>query len=438
MQRAAKTTEGTRVTTHREQSRGRPGKELDPGASLLSALGAKLRELRKARRLTLMRLSEMTGYSWQHLGAVERGDVTPSESVINSCDSALGTGGLLCGMLPGVIREQAHVRHSNEAARRAGCAGSELLADWGRLLACSNKVSTITSAVVDDVEAITAHQRHLYHELTSAQMLASVDGHLGVLLSLLGTPCTESLRRRVASAAGEAAGFSAWIWYDLGDHYKMTHRYATAAHALAEAHNLGLRAYVVAYQALTADAAGRTDDAIRHAATALDMACRTVSAVTMSWFHSVHATTLARAGKGKEARVELGHAHDAMDLAGEARDEWMYLFDRQRLLGYQGACLLTLGDPLGAVQAFEEALDGVPPACVRRRAEISVDLAEALARRGETEEAVRIAREAASVLIQRGSVSGVGRVKQFRDRMAADGHATAVRDLDEFVRSWKG
>ena len=160
----------------------------------------------------------------------------------------------------------------------------------------------------------------------------------------------------------------------------MTHRYATAAHALAEAHNLGLRAYVVAYQALTADAAGRTDDAIRHAATALDMACRTVSAVTMSWFHSVHATTLARAGNGKEARVELGHAHDAMDLAGEARDEWMYLFDRQRLLGYQGACLLT----------------------------------------------------------QRGSVSGVGRVKQFRDRMAADGHATAVRDLDEFVRSWKG
>lgn len=96
---------------------------------------------------------------------------------------------LLCGMLPGVIREQAHVRHSNEAARRAGYAGSELLADWGRLVACSNKVSTITSAVVDDVEVITAHQRHLYHELTSAQMLASVDGHLGVLLSLLGAPC---------------------------------------------------------------------------------------------------------------------------------------------------------------------------------------------------------------------------------------------------------
>jgi hypothetical protein len=32
--------------------------------------------------LTLQNLAELTGYSWQHLGAVERGQVVPSENLI--------------------------------------------------------------------------------------------------------------------------------------------------------------------------------------------------------------------------------------------------------------------------------------------------------------------------------------------------------------------
>ena len=68
------------MTTERKRGPGRPAKDLDPGMSLLAALGARMRELRKARSLTLMELGELTGYSWQHLGAVERGTVAPPRS----------------------------------------------------------------------------------------------------------------------------------------------------------------------------------------------------------------------------------------------------------------------------------------------------------------------------------------------------------------------
>ncbi|MEV7007271.1 helix-turn-helix domain-containing protein [Streptosporangium sp. NPDC051022] len=435
-QRPAKTTGGVRMATERKGKPGRPVKVLDPQASLLAALGAKLRELRKARELTLMELGELTGYSWQHLGAVERGSVAPSESVIVACDTALGAGGALNGLLPAVIREQAHLRHSGEAARRSGEA-QELDVDWGRLSACGTHASTPTPAVLDDIEAITTHQRRLYHELTSAQMLVPVDGHLGLLLSVLRAPVPDRLRRRVASAAGEAAGFSAWIWFDLGDHFKMGRRYGIALDALAEAGDAGLRSYVSAYRAVTADAAGRAGEAVRHASAALDVAGRSVTGVTAAWFHAVNATAHAHAGDGRTALAELGRAHTTLERAGEERDEWMYDFDHERLLGYEGNCLLELGRHSEAARSFERAFGGVPATCVRRRAEIGVDLAQALLGQGETAEAVRLAQESIAVFARRGSTSGMSRVRRLRDHMVGHGHTVAARELDDFVRTWK-
>jgi transcriptional regulator with XRE-family HTH domain len=427
------------VTTGRKKGRGRPAKALDPGSSLLAALGAKMRELRKAREMTLMRLGEATGYSWQHLGAVERGSVAPSESVVSACDRVLGAGGVLIAMLPGVIREQAHLRHAGDAVRRNGVGrDGDQDVEWGRLAACAARSSSVTSAVVDDIEAITAHQRRLYHELTSAQMLVPVDGHLGLLLSLVAVPAPGRLRQRIASAAGEAAGFAAWIWFDLGDHFTMVQRYGTARETLVDAGDVGLRAYVAAYQAVTSDAVGRIDDAIGHAAMAVEMARRSVQPLTRSWLYAVHATVHARAGDSRTALAGLADAHDALERSDGGRDEWMYDFDYQRLLGYEGNCLLELGRLAEAARSFERALSGVPATCVRRRAEISLDLAQVLVRQGELGEAVRLAREAITVFLNRGSVAGVSHVRRLRECMVAQRHTTAVCDLDDFVRSWEG
>ncbi|MGH3766463.1 MAG: helix-turn-helix transcriptional regulator [Pseudonocardiaceae bacterium] len=97
---------------------GRPPKVTDPASSAAAALGAELRRLRIERALTLVQLGRLVGYSGQHLGAVERGTAVPSEVVMSACDAAVLANGRLVSMLPAVIREQARIRHQNEAARR--------------------------------------------------------------------------------------------------------------------------------------------------------------------------------------------------------------------------------------------------------------------------------------------------------------------------------
>ena len=58
-------------------------------ASSLSSLGAELRELRKARDLTLKQLSQLAGISLSHLSAIERGAVNPSIDVLNALADGL-------------------------------------------------------------------------------------------------------------------------------------------------------------------------------------------------------------------------------------------------------------------------------------------------------------------------------------------------------------
>ena len=99
---------------------GRPAKITDSASSAAAALGTELRRLRIDRGLTLAQLGRLVGYSWQHLGAIERGSAVPSEVVIAACDAAVLANGRLLSMLPAVIREQARVRHQHEAARRPG------------------------------------------------------------------------------------------------------------------------------------------------------------------------------------------------------------------------------------------------------------------------------------------------------------------------------
>ena len=58
-------------------------------ASSLSSLGAELRELRRARELTLKQLSAMAGLSLSHLSAIERGTANPSIDALGALSKAL-------------------------------------------------------------------------------------------------------------------------------------------------------------------------------------------------------------------------------------------------------------------------------------------------------------------------------------------------------------
>jgi tetratricopeptide (TPR) repeat protein len=381
-----------------------------------------------------MALGELTGYSWQHIGAIERGQVAPSEDLITACDRALAAGGQLVAMFPAVVREQASIRHRREAARREGTVREETDVDWARLTAAAHRPSAISMAVVEDLEQITDRQRMLYHELSSAEMLVLVEAHLSLLASLLRGSQPEPVRHRIASAAVEAAGFAAWLWFDLGDQFKMDALYEMTASLLQEAGNPALGCYVAGYRALAADATGLNRYAVDYTQEALGQSLRACSTLARSWLSAIGANVLAARGDGGLALELLGQARSQLDTSS-GKEDWMYDFDYSALAGYRGQCHLRLGQPREAIEAFTAGLAEIPDGCERRAAFLATGLAGAYLMGSELDTALAYANRALAVFARCGSVAGLRRVQAFRGQLLDAGYRREAESLDEQARA---
>jgi transcriptional regulator with XRE-family HTH domain len=423
-------------TSPRSNRPGRPAKSVDGSASALAQLGDRLRRLRQERGLTLMALGDQTGYSWQHLGAVERGQVAPSESVVCACDRALVAGGDLVALFPAVVTEQAAQRHEREAARHAVTPVPGPDVDWTRLGALATQRSPVSTGVMDELEQITDLQRRLYHELSSRQILVPVEAHLGLLLGLLEGRQPDTVRRRLAVAAGEAAGFAAWIWFDLGDLHKMSLLYRMAGDLLSDAGDRGLWSYVMGYRALTHEASGLGPEAVEYADAALHRAPTSTSHVTRSWLCAVGASAAALVDSRRDSVPELiGQARDHLDAAA-GREAWMYAFDHTALAAHRGQCHLRLGRPADAIIAFGEGIAELPAGHDRRGAQLAIGLAQAHLDAGDPETALVRTNAALDVFAARGSASGLRRVRRMRDRFRDAGHRAAAEEIDGRVRAY--
>ena len=155
-------------------------------------------------------------------------------------------------------------------------------------------------------------------------MMVHVQAHVGLLVSLLDSAAPDLLRHRVASAAAEGAGFAAWLWYDLGDLYTMSHCYRQATLTADESSNTGLRSYILGYQGLVARTQGHLESALGFFDQARQTAQRSVSNPTLSWLTVLTADALARVGRSREALAELDAALSLLSGQDSRTDEWMY------------------------------------------------------------------------------------------------------------------
>jgi transcriptional regulator with XRE-family HTH domain len=87
-------------------------------SSRVAYLGAEIRRWRLERGLSQGALGMATGFSRQHVGEVERGAGTTSETFVVLCDQVLRAGGELTALVPAVLYEQAAARHRRQAERR--------------------------------------------------------------------------------------------------------------------------------------------------------------------------------------------------------------------------------------------------------------------------------------------------------------------------------
>jgi tetratricopeptide (TPR) repeat protein len=376
---------------------------------------------------------------------MERAKIVPSKAVVNACDAALVANGTLIALLSGVVREQSDTRNDRQVARRAHrsvaadteqpvdprSSAIDHSTDWDRLADQTRKTSRITPDVVSALEQITDRQRRLYHDLSSAEMLVQVRAHLGLLVTLLENHQRDSLRARIASAAAEAAGFAAWLWFDLGDVYRAQRCYDDAYAALDEACDQGLNAYIRGYQGLISAQTHGPQRALECFGEALSSGADLVSGTTLSWLTVLEAEALARTGQGAQAINAIARAEALLMDSDGVSDPWMYDFDLGCWAVHAGRCYLAADEPQRAADSLEEALRLLPASCDRRGARIRVDLARARIASGDGDEALRLGSAALTIFAARGSVAGVRDVRGLRREFIEAGLRSAAAALDD-------
>jgi len=95
--------------------RGRPSRRLDPDGSATARLGAEIRRLREARRLTIAALARLVGYSPSFISDVENGNKTRSRQFVEACDRVFDTDGSLLTLFEEAIQEETARRHAKLA-----------------------------------------------------------------------------------------------------------------------------------------------------------------------------------------------------------------------------------------------------------------------------------------------------------------------------------
>lgn len=431
----------------------------DDVAPLRRALSDLLAAHRASSGLTQRELANAIGYARTTVGTAEAGHRQPSRAFWARCDEQLGAGGELLRAYEALVAGQRRRRDALAARDQAqrvarGAAGASVAAAAafagldghvvgslpasgdGWELGGRRRFRATRRLIEEDVDPITRRYRSLYHQLPSADLVPAVVGHLHLVHGLLGG-AEGGVRRSLGSAVAETAGFAAWLCGDLGDRPRMLRLYRLAEDAVAESGDRALGGYIRGFHAQALTGHGEHRQSVREAGAAVEEAGRSAAPAVLGWLGVVHATALAAGGQPDPARAMLSEAERQLDRdSGHVRPEWMYEFDRPRFDAHAGACYLRIGRPGEAEPVLRRALTGLTPGG-RRRAEVGLDLAHALAAAGEVEEAVELAGEAADLFGAWDSAAGLDRVAAFAGTLRQAGHLAAARSLTDRVVAYR-
>jgi tetratricopeptide (TPR) repeat protein len=417
--------------------------------------------LRTEADLSQRKLAKLIDFSRDSVASAENCHRVMSEQFWTACDQELAAG----GRLQTAYRQLRH--HRRDDRRRQAVTGRQTAATEGRralagglpydavgadgapiwpehesgvrLVVASGQGPRPTPRLVDeDLDPITRRYRSLYHHLPSDELLPAVAGHLQLTERLLGR-ADDRTRRTLASTVAEVAGFTAWLYGDLGDLARMQRLYRMADAAVEVSGERGLAAYVrgfFAVRLIERDELLRGRDQLD---AARRQAGRQPPQLLRSWLAAITADVQSRLGHGAEATRALDRAESALHNAHEApAPEWMFGFDRARLLAYAGGCYRRLDQPARAIAALDEALEALSSDCGRRRAEVVLELARSQLLGGQAEEARRLAGVAAEAFADWRSAAGLDQVGRFCRTLTTAGQPGAAESLREQLLALTG
>jgi transcriptional regulator with XRE-family HTH domain len=314
--------------------------------------------------------------------------------------------------------------------------------DWSQAATIAEGAGTpgLTAA---DIERLTGSYEQLRRRVSGRFLIGPVRSHVDFVARYLREHSLTSTKRdELVSALGEAAVLAGRLaFWDLQDEAGARHYFEVAGAASREASSPSLQAYALAFTAELATYVGQPTRAVEGSQAAQAAARGSVAPRARSWLASVEAEARAHFGDVDGCLGALDRAREAMDRAGpdDENPQWIDFFDQPRLAGYEGACLVTIGQSRRALQALQRAAAITDPLLTRYHAEIAADMAWGFAQQSEIAEACEFLASAVDSAASVGYSEGLKRARAVRRHLDPWRDEKAVRRLDDRLRqAWLG
>lgn len=271
--------------------------------------------------------------------------------------------------------------------------------DLERRLATARRVDM---SLVDEMRQQVHHVRLLDRRLGAPSLLEQTRSVMATLTELISYSLKPSVRQALAAVLSDAAALAAWQALDIGAIHQAWGHYETAKTAAREAQSPMLLAHAMGEQVYALHDLGCLTDALSLVQEASRLVRNSGPPLLLSWLSAVEGETQAALADDTCYRT-LERSADLLPDSTEHPDLPFIALDQTHHARWRGHCLAQLGDG-EAVDYLTAALADMDTTFVRATAGLRCDLAQALATRGEKDEARKHLRTARHLANQVGSI----------------------------------
>lgn len=251
---------------------------------------------------------------------------------------------------------------------------------------------TVDAGTVATFRAQVENTRRLDRQFGGLTQLDQLRQQIDHVEGLLAHGPAAGRRSDLAGALAEASTLAGWQSLDRHDHDQAWRHYERAKHAAREAGSPLLLAHATAEQAYVLLGLDEPRLAAEQTAHARTLA-RGGSGLLRAWLAAADGEALAAVGDRDGALRAFDEAEELRPPDSVDPALPFVFLGQGHLDRWRGSALASLGDP-EAIRALSAVLDRLPPAWVRARAGLLVDLAHAHAAAGDRDGALTHARAA--------------------------------------------
>ncbi len=307
------------------------------------SFGARLRQLRRDRGLSLRGLAGIAYLGKSYIQEMETGQKLPPIETARQLDRALDADG--------------------ELVRLIGPATNGLWTpdDEDRLLYVARQPRRIDVATVESLTVVLAHQRRLEDSIGSAPLLAPVTTQASLLADLVRHAPDDDRRPALVDTASQWAHFAGWLAATTGDHPAGREWYMRATEWATEAGNPDMVATTLSMRGHQAWVQGQLRAVVRLSqAAGWQPASTGVRALAVQQ----EARGLAMLGDATGSDSRMGQAEDMAREAAEHPEDQppsLYFYSPDYLGLQQGLADVYLGRYERAIETLTANLERLPP-----------------------------------------------------------------------------